>query len=255
MYSVGVPEAAVGARGGVPVGELDFVEFVVAVLDFACAVGDEHRGEGFVEVVFLVIGSVDDADVARGEKLCEPVGGVGRKRVGLKLVLPLYGLVVKTEGVGADGLGAFYFGLGGGVAVEFCQFGAVEHIGEPQPQIGAAVGVVYGDGAAAYLDGHAEDFVRLGVVVFGALVAEVGMGHGEHGGGVVLAVAGVAVGGEDYADVVGVDAARYDMVNDKLLVEIFERWPDIEKRQGHVARGGDDAARCEELLRYDGVGL
>ena len=75
--SVGKAQTAVGPDGGVSVGELDFVEFVVAVLDFACAVGDEHRGEGFVEVVFLVIGAVDDADVARGEKLREPVGGVG----------------------------------------------------------------------------------------------------------------------------------------------------------------------------------
>ena len=153
------------------VGELDFVEFVVAVLDFACAVGDEHGGEGFVEVVFIVIGAVDDADVARGEKLREPVGGVGRKRVGLKLKLLLYGLVVKAEGVGADGLGAFNLCLGGGVAVEFGQFGAVEHIGEPQPEVGAAVGVVYCDRAAAYLDGRAEDFVRYAVVVFGGFGA------------------------------------------------------------------------------------
>lgn len=77
MDSVGVSEAAVGPDGGVSVGELDFIEFIVAVLYLACAVGDEHGGEGFVEVVFLVIGPVDDADVARGEKLCEPVGGVG----------------------------------------------------------------------------------------------------------------------------------------------------------------------------------
>ena len=77
MDSVGVSEAAVGPDGGVSVGELDFVEFVVAVLYFACAVGDEHGGEGFVEIVFLGIWAVDDADVARGEKLCEPVGGVG----------------------------------------------------------------------------------------------------------------------------------------------------------------------------------
>lgn len=69
MDSVGVSEAAAGADGGVSVGELDFVEFVVAVLYLACAVGDEHGGEGFVEVVFLGIWAVDDADVARGEKL------------------------------------------------------------------------------------------------------------------------------------------------------------------------------------------
>lgn len=72
MDSVGVSEAAAGADGGVSVGELDFVEFVVAVLDFACAVGDEHGGERFVEVVFLGIWAVDDADVARGETLREP---------------------------------------------------------------------------------------------------------------------------------------------------------------------------------------
>ena len=69
MDSVYTAEAAVGAGGGVSVGELDFVEFVVAVLDFACAVGDEHGGEGFVEVVFIVIGAVDDAD-AREVKSC-----------------------------------------------------------------------------------------------------------------------------------------------------------------------------------------
>ncbi len=92
--SVGEAEAAVGAHGGVSVGELDFVEFVVAVLYLTGAVGDEHPGKGFVEVVFLVIGAVDDADVARGEKLREPAGGVDGKRVGLKFVLLLYGLVV-----------------------------------------------------------------------------------------------------------------------------------------------------------------
>ncbi len=59
MYSVGVSEAAVGADGGVSVGELDFVEFVVAVLYLTGAVGDEYTWKGFVEVVFLVIGAID----------------------------------------------------------------------------------------------------------------------------------------------------------------------------------------------------
>ncbi len=132
--------------------------------------------------------------------------------------------------------------------MEFCQFGAVEHIGEPQPQIGAAVGVVYGDGAAAYLDGHAEDFVRHGVVVFGGLLVEGGVVEGQHTEGVALAVAGVAVGRENDAQGVGVGAARDDVVGDEFLVEIFERRPDVEKGHGYVGRGGYDAARGEELL-------
>lgn len=164
-------------------------------------------------------------------------------------------MVVKAEGVGADGLGAFYLCLGGGVAVEFGQFGAVEHIGEPQPEVWAAVGVVDGDGAAANLDGNAEDFVRRGVVVFGASVAEGVALDSEHTEGVALAVAGVALRGEDDAEVVGVGAARDNMEGDKFLVEIFEGWPDIEKRQRYVGRGGDDAARGEELLADNRAGL
>lgn len=57
--SVAVSEAAVGAHGSVSVGELDFVEFVVAVLYLACAVGDKDGGEGFVEIVVLGIWAVD----------------------------------------------------------------------------------------------------------------------------------------------------------------------------------------------------
>lgn len=43
--SVAVSEAAVGAHGGVSVGELDFVEFVVAVQYLTGAVGDKDGGE------------------------------------------------------------------------------------------------------------------------------------------------------------------------------------------------------------------
>ena len=47
MYSVGVSEAAVGADGGVSVGELDFVEFVVAVLYLAVVRIKLHAMEYF----------------------------------------------------------------------------------------------------------------------------------------------------------------------------------------------------------------
>lgn len=77
MYSVGVSEAAVGAHGGTAVGELDFVKFIVAVLNLTGAVGDKHRGEGFVKEIIVVIRAVDNAHVARGEKLRKPSGGVG----------------------------------------------------------------------------------------------------------------------------------------------------------------------------------
>lgn len=116
MYSVGVSEAAVGSHGGTAVGELDFVKFVVAVLNLTGAVGDKHRGEGFVKEIIVVIRAVDNAHVARGEKLRKPSGGVERKVVGLKVEGLLNGLVVEAESVGTDGLGAFHFGFGGGVA-------------------------------------------------------------------------------------------------------------------------------------------
>ncbi len=74
------------------------------------------------------------------------------------------------------------------------------------------------------------------------------MAHGEQAEGVVLAVAGVAVGRKDDAQGVGVGAARDDVVCDEFLVEIFHRWPDVEKWHGYVGRCGYDAARGEELL-------
>lgn len=255
MYSVGVSEAAVGSHGGTAVGELDFVEFIVAVLNLTGAVGDKHRGEGFVKEIIIVIRAVDNAHVARGEKLRKPSGGVERKVVGLKVEGLLNGLVVKAERVGADGLGAFHFGFCGGVAGEFGQFGAVEHIGEPEPEVGGGVGEVDGKGATAYVDGYAEDFIRRGVVVFGGLPVECGTAYGEHGEAVFVAVAGITVGREYDADKAGVASASDDVVCNQFLVFIFERRHDVKKRHGNIGRGGDDAARGEELPRYDGSGL
>lgn len=167
----------------------------------------------------------------------------------------LNGLVVKTESVGADGLGAFHFGFGGGVAGEFGQFGAVEHIGEPEPEVGGGVGEVDGNGASAYVDGYAEDFIRRGVVVFGGLLVECGTAYSEHGEAVFVAVAGISVGREYDADKAGVASASDDVVCNQFLIFIFERRHDVKKRHGNIGRGGDDAARGEELPRYDGSGL
>ena len=94
MDSLDEAYAAVGSHGGMAVCELHFVKFIVAVLYLTGAVGDKHGGKGFVEIVFPVIWSVDNAHVARGEKLRQPTGGFEGNIVGLKVEGLLHGLVV-----------------------------------------------------------------------------------------------------------------------------------------------------------------
>ena len=139
--------------------------------------------------------------------------------------------------------------------MEFSQFEAVEHIGEPQAEVGRGVGIVNGNGTVADLDGNAEDFVIGLGVVFGGLVKKRVAADGEHTEAVCGAVAGVAVGGENDADKAGVASPCDDAVCDKFLFLVFQRRHDVKERHGNVGCGGYDAARGQELPPYHGSGL
>ena len=130
-----------------------------------------------------------------------------------------------------------------GVACKLGEFGAVEHILEPQAQVGPVVGVIDCDGAASNLESEADN-VEVGLsVILGAERAHTVVLDGFQSEFVALAVAGVTVGREHHAQRPGGTVAADDVVHNQLLVEIFERRPDIEYRQRNIACGGNDAAR------------
>lgn len=93
--------------------ELDFVKFLVAVLYFAGAVGNEYRGE---KQRVITVGRVrlDTEHIVRRKELVYPFGFVRSQRPGLHLVGLGRGLVVEPRAAVDDGEGAVNVGLCGG---------------------------------------------------------------------------------------------------------------------------------------------
>lgn len=247
MGSVISADASIGPWRDVAVGELDLVEFIVTVLNFRGAVGDQHRRIELHELVVIAIRAVDEPHVARGKKLGEPVGGFERKPVGLELKGLLYRLVVEHNAVAAVSLGAFDLCLGCGVSAKLGKFDTVEHVGEAQPEVGPDVGIKDGERAATEVDGEPEQ-IKLFFEFACGLLHYVGMADDERAELIARAVARIPVGEEEDFGLAGVAQSADDMIREQFLVDVFHRWPDVADGHREVAGDGDDAAAHEELV-------